>query len=438
MYKKLFSDSIIYGLGGVLIKSFAFFTLPIYTRIFSPVQYGVIEMFATLAGIFSMFMTLGLDSAQSYYYMQAKNDGSIDEKNIIGEIFQLRVIFGLAVVFIAVAGSSMIIRVVFQTPVPSAYLWLVVVATLFSTLISQSLEIFRLIYKPWQYISLSFVQTILGIGFVLLFAYRLNRGLSGYFTGMLIGSMISLIIGWVATRKYRYWGKIHTERWKEYLRFGIPLLPAGLMVWIMSASDRWFIMNMMGSYDTGIYAIGAKISMLIMLAVEPFRKAWWPIAMDMLNKEDGPDFFKRVALVYVGLGSLAAVTLTLSAPYIIRYFADERYFESWRMVGILCWGSIFYGFYLISMLGVFKVKKTYLNIYIHGSGAAINLILNYYLVPIYGIVGAAAATSISILVANIVGMIISNRHYRIDWNWGTMAGILIVSWSFILWYTVLL
>ena len=48
MYKKLLSDSAVYGLGAIFIKSIAFFTLPIYTRIFTPEEFGTIEIFAII------------------------------------------------------------------------------------------------------------------------------------------------------------------------------------------------------------------------------------------------------------------------------------------------------------------------------------------------------------------------------------------------------
>ena len=64
---------LIYGFGAIVIKAIAFFTLPIYTRIFSPSEFGIIEMFSTIATILSIFMTMGLDRAQSFYFMEAKN-----------------------------------------------------------------------------------------------------------------------------------------------------------------------------------------------------------------------------------------------------------------------------------------------------------------------------------------------------------------------------
>jgi O-antigen/teichoic acid export membrane protein len=434
MYKKLLTDSAIYGFGAILVKSLAFFTLPIYTSIFSPEEYGVIEMFATISGILSILMTMGLDSAQSFYFMEAKNDKARDIKEVTGAILQLRIIFGLSAVILSTLFSSFILEFAFNELISVDILWMVLASTFFATLVSQSLEIFRLIYKPWYYIGLTFFQSIGGIGFILFFTYINDEGISGYFKGMALGSFIALIIGWFSTKNYRTWKRKDLKLWREYLKFGIPLMPAGLMVWITMASDRWFVMNMLSSYDVGIYAIGAKFALLITLGVETFRKAWWPIAMDMLHKEEGPQFFKTISLWYVGIGSLSAIVLTIISPYLVSFIADDRYYESWKIVGVLCWGSLFYGFYLISLMGIFKSKKTYLNIYIHGGGAVLNIILNFVLIPVMGIIGAAISTSISVMVNNVVGMIISNKYYKIDWNWGYYVVIISVSWVIILRY----
>jgi len=165
MYKKLLSDSFIYGFGSIVIKAIAFFTLPIYTRLFTPEEFGILEMFNTIAGMLSIFMTMGLDSAQSFYFMEAKNNGNRSIIDITASIFQLRIIVGIIVVFLSIVFSYLIMKFTFQVGLPSYYLWIVAISTFFGTLVSQSLEVFRLIYKPWRYITLSFLQTIFGVAF---------------------------------------------------------------------------------------------------------------------------------------------------------------------------------------------------------------------------------------------------------------------------------
>ena len=432
MYKKLLSDSAVYGLGGILIKAIAFFTLPIYTKIFTPEQYGIIEMFSTIGGILSIFMTMGLDSAQSYYFMEAKNKKTYDIKEITTSILGLRIVLGIGVIGIVSIFAPFILNFAFDTKLPVIYLVIVASSIFFANLISQSLEIFRLIYKPWHYIGLSFIQTIFNIGFILYFAYFLKMDIYGYLLGNLIASFIVMFLGWIATKDYRYFKSLRIDLWKEFLKFGVPLVPAGFAIWIMQASDRWFVMKMLSSYELGIYAVGAKFAMLIALAVEVFRKAWWPIAMDMLHKPQGSEFIRKISFWYILLGSVATVILALIAPYLVKYLVDEKYYESYKIIGVLGWSGVFYGFYLISELGIFKSKKTYYSILTNFIGAVLNMILNYFLIKLYGLIGAAYATIISLMVANIIGMNISNKFLYVKWQWIYYAIFIFLSLGIIL------
>lgn len=435
MYKKLLSDSAIYGLGAVLIKAIAFFTLPVYTRIFSPSEFGIIEMFSTIGGIFSMLMNSGLDSAQSFYFMEAKNRKTYDTKQIIGSIFWLRVFIGIGIIGLIGLLSPFIIDFAFDTRLPSLYLITVSFTVFFTNLVSQSIEIFRLIYKPWQYITLSFAQTILNVIFILYFVYFKDMGVWGYLLGNAVGIFIATIICLVATNNYRYWKSMEFKLWKMFLKFGLPFIPAGIVYYIMTASDRWFILNMIGGNDLGLYAVGVKFALLIMLVIETFRQAWWPLAIDMLYKDrEGKKFFKNISLWYMLIGAFCSMLLTIISPYLVEYLTTKEYKQSWKVIGILCWGSVFYGFYMLSGMGIFYSKKTYLNIYVYGSGAILNIALNYILIPIFGIIGAAFGTILSVLFSNIVSLFISNHFYKVDWHWFYMLIIVIFGISFNIFY----
>ena len=370
MFKQLISDSAIYGVGAILIKSIAFFTLPIYTSIFSPEEFGIIEMFSTVGGFLTIFMTMGLDSAQSYYYMDAKNNETYDKKAIITSILQLRIVLGILILGVVVSLSPFIIDFAFKSSLPISYLIMVSTSIFFSNLISQSLEVFRLLYKPWQFIGLSFMQTVFNIGLILYFSYYKDMGIEGYFIGNLLGMTVVMLIGWIATKNYRYWDRLEVKLWKGFLKFGLPLVPAGLMIWVMLFSDRWFIQNFLGSYELGLYAVSAKFAIFIAIAVEVFRKAFFPIAMDMIHKPEGKIFFEKITTFYIVIGSIGVLIITYISPYLIEYLLNESYLESWKSVGLLSLASLAYGFRMISNRGILYVKKTHLLIYIYTIGAS--------------------------------------------------------------------
>jgi O-antigen/teichoic acid export membrane protein len=85
------------------------------------------------------------------------------------------------------------------------------------------------------------------------------------------------------------------------------------------------------------------------------------------------------------------------------------------MVGILAWQPLFYGFFLISAAGIWKVEKTYINIYLSIISAIIGVILNWVLVPIFGGVGAAIATAITFFLWALFSLVISEKYWKVDY-----------------------
>ena len=61
--KQLGKDSVIYGIDGVLAKGVSFFLLPVYTRIFTPADYGTIEMLTVMSSFLAAILVMGMDSA---------------------------------------------------------------------------------------------------------------------------------------------------------------------------------------------------------------------------------------------------------------------------------------------------------------------------------------------------------------------------------------
>jgi len=100
-FRQLWKDSVDYGLGGILAKSIAFFTLPIYTRIFTPSDYGTIEMLTVISGFLGSILVAGMDSAQSMYFFKYKEEGKEAQASIVSPILQWKLIFGSFIVLLS-------------------------------------------------------------------------------------------------------------------------------------------------------------------------------------------------------------------------------------------------------------------------------------------------------------------------------------------------
>ncbi len=433
--RQLVKDSVIYGIGGVAGKGISFFLLPVYTRIFSPADYGKIEMMTVIVSLLTAFLVMGMDAAQSFYFFEQKGRGKLAQKIMVSAILQLRLTWGLLVVLLAGVLAPLINRWFFGGELPWVYFVVSFSGALFVTVMSQSVEIFRLQYMPWSYIGVTVLNNTLGAGLVLLFVLVFKQGIFGFFLGFAIASLVVAFFGWYLVREYLDLSVWHRQWWPRLLRFGAPLLPAGLSFYLMNTSDRWFVQYYHGEAALGLYSVGAKFALIMALAIETFRTAWWPIAMDSMHSDDGPETFRMIAQLFLGLGVSAVVYLTFLAPWLVKWLTGPAFHNAWPIVGILAWQSLFYGFSLVCLAGIWRAEKTYIIVVLTAITGVLNLFLNYLWVPLFGGMGAALATAVSYLVWTILSLLISERYWKVQFPLGVMTGQIAVGVLAVAWLT---
>ena len=89
------------------------------------------------------------------------------------------------------------------------------------------------------------------------------------------------------------------------------------------------------------------------------------------------------------------ILLTFFSQIIIKSFTTVEYYQAWKLIGILVWPIICYGFYTICSVGIWKSEKTLYGTLSNFFAAIIGILLNYLMVPRYGSLGAAIATSLT-------------------------------------------
>ena len=415
-FKQIGKDSLVYGIGGVMSKAIGFFLLPVYTRIFSPADYGTIEMLTVLNGLLGAILVMGMDSAQSFYFFEQKKAGENEQARVVTAILQWRISWGSGIVVLATLVSPLLNQYFFNGQLSWEYFVIAFVGALFAQIMSQSAEVYRLLYRPWSYIIIILGQTLASAAIAITLIVGFDSGIMGFFIGMLSGSALSAAFGWWRIRNYLDLSGWHAYLWPKVLKFGAPLIPTTLAMYILNTADRWFISNINGPETLGLYAVGAKFAMLMAIIVTTFRTAWWPVVMDSIQSSDGPALLRIMSSLYLGFGCAGIILLTALSPFLVRILTPLPFHAAYPVVGILAWQSMFYGFNLIVTVGIWKKEKTIWASILMGTVSVLNIVLDALLVPKYGSVGAAMATSLSFLVWNILTLIVSERLWPVGYR----------------------
>jgi O-antigen/teichoic acid export membrane protein len=414
--KQLGKDSIIYGLGSVAARSITFFLIPVYTRLFPPVEYGSIETLIIINNFLGALIVMGMNSAQSFYFFEQKKLGKEEQKRIITSIFQWRIFCGSVMVFLAVIISPLLNAQLFNQHLKWEHFFIAFSAALFIQIMNQNLEVYRLLYRSWKYIGLTLTNSILASALSITLIVVFKMGILGYFMGLAIGAIFAALWGWWHIRDYLDFTKIHSDWWPKILKFGLPLLPASFAMYFLNTTDRWFIIHYHGQELMGIYSVGAKFALLMYLAVYTFRRAWWPIAMDTLQSKEGPELFRIISRFYLGNGTALIIILTALSPVLIKLLAAPLYQDAYIYIGILSWSAVFYGLYMIVVAGIWKMERTIWVTICMSVAAGLNILLNFMLVPKYGGFGAAIGTAISFCVWIFLVLAVSEKLWPVGYQ----------------------
>jgi O-antigen/teichoic acid export membrane protein len=202
------------------------------------------------------------------------------------------------------------------------------------------------------------------------------------------------------------------------LKYGLPLVPAGLASMLLSVSDRYILQGLVSPSDLGIYSLGYRLGMIVqVLIIGPFTIAWGPFLWAVSSQNEAKAIYASVLKYFLAISLFVSLTVSLFAKEIVNLIAVPEYLNAFKIVPYVTISYVFYGLYYVFSPGINLQSKTKYLPFIVGASALINIVLNYQLIPVYGIMGAAASTSIAYLLLPIGTYFASRRYYPISYNW---------------------
>ena len=420
--RQLGQESLVYGLAGVVSKFIGFFLVPIYTRIFSPADYGVMGLITTTMAAVSIFVVLGLDSAAGRWYYDS--DEIEDRKRTIATwaVTQVTVavFFGLLIFLFAQRLGVLLVGQA-STGIYFQYsgIWLP-----FSALGVVTMNWLRFQRRPWATVIFALVLSLTNILSSILFVVVLHWGLSGVYLAQLLSGVVSTILAILMLRDWINPLRFALQRLKVMLRFALPLIPGAMAFWVVSFSDRYFVEFYTNTTQVGLYQLGANLAAAVAILTNAFQQAWGPFAMSIHTHKDARQVYATSLLAYLGITCLATVGLTLLGPEIVDLIATRQYLGASTVIGFLAMGYVMIGLNYIAATGPTIVKRSGPIGIAMMIAAALNILLNIILVPRFGRTGSALATMIAQSVIPFYIFYRAQRMYPIPYRFGAALEII--------------
>lgn len=423
--KQLTKDTALYGISTMVGRFLNFLLVPFYTNIFPPADYGVVANLYALIALLNIIFLYGLDSA---YLKYAASDDFADKKEVFSSSFLTLVITSMIFTAILLASGNYINNVFAVPERYSNLLTLTGLILFFDALSALPFIYLRVARRAAKFSTIKVINIVLSIIFNVILILFLKFGIEAVFISNLIASIATFIILLPDIFSQL---KIQIDKvvLKKLMKFGIPYLPGGIAAMFMSVIDRPIVEHLTNLTTLGIYNANYKLGIFMMLFVSMFQYAWQPFSLQYAKDNEAKELFSKVFTLFTVAGVLILLSLSLFITDIAKFsihgksLIGEAYWSGLSIVPIILAGYLFNGFYINFSAAIYIKEKSSAVPLLMGAGAATNVIVNFMLIPILNITGAALATLMSYVVMAVGFYFVSQKHFPIIYEWNKIGKI---------------
>ena len=382
-------------------------TIFLYTQILPDSYYGLVTFILASAAILMPLMAFGVHNTMVKFY---SNYAQSEQE---GFLFLMLVIplLGILPLFLFFAFFQDLLGDLVSTinPVVRNYLWYVF-------LVGFAMAYFE-VYYAWCKVHLksvfgNFMKEVfgrLGVMLLLLFLYLDLFSLDVFFK-LLVGLYVlrTIIIKLYAFRisrpKLRY---VVPGNIREVLSYSLLIILGGSAASVLVEIDKVMINQFVKIENVAYYGVAVYIATVIIVPSRAMHQITYPLTAELLNRGDFfglETLYKKTSLtLFIASGILfLLILLNLEDLYLLL---PETYRDGFYIVFLIGMAKVF-----DSLLGnnnsILYNSKYYRTLLLFGVGlAALTIVLNLFLIPAYGLEGAALASFISICIFNVIKLV---------------------------------
>lgn len=411
--KKIMSNTFIYLLTSILTQIINLVLIPIYTRNLTSSQFGQYNLVSSLQSLLSIFITLGIFSGLCRFFNEVQDKNKL--KNVA---LTFSILWGILFCFIfGYLLSSKIANVAFKDDIlGNSYVKYIIINSTISCLIIVYTTYYSMLYKAKKVCIINISQILLTLCFTYYYLLVAKHGILGIYKAQLTSfCIVFLIVFLLDINNYRI--ILSKEYLKKMLSYGLGLAPGEISSWILTLIDRYFIKAMINLSAVAVYSMGYKIGMLIEpLFLRPFISSFTPFKYSTYKESDGKLRIKEIFNYFNCAGWFVILGLSIFSDIAIKILSTKEYNQSYKIVAIIAFSYYLWGLTEFYGLGLHIANKMFINSFVITISAAFNILFNYILIPRIGIYGAASATCISYLIANVLYYLTGREYYNIGIN----------------------
>ena len=407
MAGKLIKAGLAYTICNVILRGISFFTVPLFIRLLTPLEFGKYNVFISIEGILFVISGLAIHCSIKNALYDKKETYDDYVKNCVYIDIVASIIIGVLGNFACLFFSEAIDLTFTEVN-------LLTISGFCQSLISIYTAKLIMNYQSGDFVIVSFITVIFGIALSLLFIFTIfdSNRYFGRIWGAVGGQIIAAV--YILWRLFKNGiAHININDWKYGLKISLPIVPHGISQVILSSSDRIMIKYIHNAILAGIYSFTYTISLVPQILFASLSKVWEPWFFEQMDKEDKHAIQKGSHHFFILITS-AYILMACIVPEIVMIMATPDYYDCMDISIIILIGYYFATLYYIPCEVEYFHKKTKYIAFSTVSCAILNIILNYYLLTHFSYKSAAVSTVVSYFLYFLFHMYMA---YKISGYW---------------------
>ena len=428
--KNLSKHSAIYSISTVIQRAQGLILLPILTDttyLATRGEYGDYSLIYAFIAFMNVFYLYGIDAAFLRYYFLGKHNRQDVYRSAI-QILAITAIISSIIIFL----FSKPISVLLFTD--SSYEFFVKISSgilLVDTLCNLPYLILRAEERSGTYTLLRIGRFTLELVLNIVFIVFMKLGVRGILYANLLAAIINLLV-LVPFQLSHLKGKYKKDAVRDLISFGIPMIPNGIAYLAVEMSDRYLMLHLLDKDTLGKYSANYKFGTLLLLVVTAFRTAWQPFFLKVAASPEAKKIYAKVMDIFIYITGFLVLIGSLLLEYIIttplisgKSILGSAYWGGVQIIPVILLSYMFYGIYVNLTVGIYIEKKSGLMWIFTGSAAVAKILSNLFLMPAFGIMGAAYATLLAYLIMSVTIFTANQKIYHIDYHYAQIAALLL-------------
>ena len=383
----------------VATRAIGFISIPVFTRLYTTADFGMVAVFMSYFAIFSVLIPLNSHSAVGRYYYENTDDFP----EFVGTTLTL--VLGIIVlvapffyIFYPNLSGLMDLR--------GSLLLFLFAACIFEVLQRIYMQILVPQKRSKEAATITVLRGYLTFGLaVLLVSILDSERYRGQIWAIVLTGLVFFVYFAVQIGRFSRFG-FQTKHFRYIAHFSFPLIPYALSGVLLAQFDRIMINSTLDTSAAGLYSLGYNIGMLLYLLSHAVQMAFTPYFFEMQDKKEYRYLDKTTARVF-SLISLAALGLIFFGRELGVIIADEKFHEGLQVIPPVVLGYLFFALYMVYGRFIGYEKKTYFSSILVITAGAVNIVLNAIFIPRYGYVAAAYTTLASYLLLGVMAWLVA-------------------------------